>query len=385
MKKLFCNGVFIFYDEKKNRFQMFKGNMLVVNGHVSCFTDKIIEKIETIDLHGNIIVPAFVNMHLHLGDLTFRPIKKMTLLNYIKYTEQRNLLLGPNQQRVWELSAKATLDECLKSGTLVVNTIRGQNILKNYPFKSFCGYPIMLSKKLKHYYDKGINGYKIFFKECKKCNVLPLVFIHSLYSNNKKSILFAKKCLNRNKTFCAIHVAEDTETEMLVFKKWQKRSIDILNEYKLLNKRTILIHGGVLEDHELALVKKKKSTIVLCPVSNKNLLTKCLNPNELIKKKINWCIGTDGLATGENGDLLLQAKVLLQYGISATSILESLTINATKILKLKKYILSKGSLANFNVYENCPTVSVEDVLTQIFNLKLKHIAVYKEGFSIHCP
>ena len=104
----------------------------------------------------------------------------------------------------------------------------------------------------------------------------------------------------------------------------------------------------------------------------------------MIRRKINWCIGTDGLATGENGNLMLQAKELLKYKINATSILEGLTINAAKVLKLKKYILCKGSLANFNMFESFTTTSIEDTLSQIFNLKLKHVAVYNKGEIVNC-
>ena len=362
---LFSNAKIIYYNKKKKQFKLFIGNMLIKNGRLKKLTKKTIKNVQNINLNNQTILPGFVNAHIHLGEAFIKLPKKMELLEYLSFANDFNKNLGNSKQEHWDQSACQTLNDSIKYGTCAINSIRGQHIAKSYNIKALCGYPIMKSEKLKCFYEKGIEGYKNYIIECKKNNIIPGVFFHSFYSNDKQSFDFAKKCNKITKTFFALHLFEDSKSEQKVIDAWGKDSLKILIENKLLNKNTILVHGNNFNDNQLKQIKQKKATIVTCPVSANTLKTKHLNIKNVINKKINWCIATDGLATGKTANLLNNAQILFKEKLSATEILKAITINPAKALKIKNEILGVGSFANFNVFDCCNGCTVEEIFKEI--------------------
>ena len=276
MSLVLKNGQFLLYNKKENSFFVWIGDMIVNKGYIKPYynQNKVLNDCQKIDCSNKIIIPTFINVHLHLGESLYRPLPhKMSLLEYIKYTEDESEKHKKDIDGLWEKSATITINESLKHGVPIISTLRGNKFLSKYPACSFCGYPIMLGKKLHHIYDAGFGAFKKYCKDCTK-NVIPGVFLHSLYYNNEESFKFSKKCYKYCKTFYAIHVAEDDQSESLVQQKWGQRSIEILNKNNLLNSKTIIVHGNTLNDEELKLISKRKANIAICPISAKNLKTK---------------------------------------------------------------------------------------------------------------
>ena len=275
----------------------------------------------------------------------------MTLLEYLAHTENINASLGEKSQENWKNSAGKTLSESLDAGTYVINTIRGQDVVGEYPLKAYCGFPIMKSKKLGGFIVDGLNKYKDFCKECKASGITPLVFFHSFYSNDESSFELAKECNSFSNTFFATHAAEDKETEEKIKQMWGASTIELLDKHNLLNKKALLVHCNAVSECELEKIRRRKTSIVLCPISTQNLKNKILDVDMLIKKNINFCIATDGLATGESANLLAQTACVLESSQNHNEILKSITISPAKALGIKKYILSKNSLSLFNVFD----------------------------------
>lgn len=384
--KQYTNGNFIYL--RKKVFSVFSGNMITNNGKVVKFTKKFYKNIETINLKNDIVLPSFINAHIHLGETLYGPLpSKMSVIEYLNYTESINKNLSSNVKEFWQKSAEITLNQSLCSGVSVINTIRSNNYKSDIKIKSVSGYPIMNSKKLKEYHLKGLESYKQYCLECTSKNITPCVFIHSFYSINKKCLDTALKCIKFNNSLCTIHGYEDEESENNVLKKWNKSTIQLLKENKLLNNKTILVHGCTLSLDELNEISKNKVNIVICPLSNINLNEKYINPKILINKKINWSIGSDGLATGESADLLDQALVLAKEGIDYLEILKALTINPQKALHIKNEVLSQKSKVNFVVFgnENFKHIENKDIINilhDIFLKKIKRKAVYFDDILI---
>ena len=334
---------------------------------------------QIMDCSDKIILPIFINLHIHLGETLFRPLpKKMSLLEYISYTEEQNKNNKDIVDKLWQKSANITVKESLDNGVPIICTLRGNDILSDYNMVAFCGYPIMLSEKLIHIYQEGFKAFKNYCKNCKK-NIIPGVFLHSLYYNNKDSFHFSIKCFKYIKSFYAIHVAEDKSSEDLVQKNWGKRSIDILKENKLLNKRTIIIHGNTLNDNELNLIAQNKANISICPISAKNLNTSILNLKKLESLNINWSISSDGLASGESANLLLQTNELINKIDNLQLLLKAITINPQKALGLKNEILSQNSFANFIIIDKVKFKNTNDLLNLILTNNIKIKSVYFKG------
>ena len=383
MNKQFKNGIFLIFNYKKDCFEIFKGNMLVENGIVKTFSKSEFNcNYDIVNLNGALVTPIFINLHLHLGETNFRPLpNKMSLLEYLNYTETKNKALGEKSEKNWHDSAEQTLKECLKSGSHIISTLRGQDVIKNYNIKAYSGFPIMKSAKLKKFYDGGLDAFNDFYSTCIKNSIVPGIFIHSFYTNDYDSIKFAKMCYRKSKTFVAVHVAEDAESENLVKEKWQKSSLEILKEFKMLNNQTFIIHGNNLSYDELEEIKKHNSNLVICPVSTSNLKNKILDINYLVKSKISFSLASDGLATGESANLLIQTKEAMKYTKNYQSLLKSITITPQNALKLKDEILALKSLPNFNVFEfnSENETSIEKILYNLLDNNYKLLNTYING------
>ena len=382
MKQLFTNGKFILYDKQNDTFSLYEGDMICESNRIYK-TNKKYENVDIINLNNKVVMPTLVNAHLHLGETVFRPLpKKMTLLEYIAYTEDYNKAHKENLNEIWLESAKTTLEESKKHGVMAVNTIRGNNILADFDINSLSGYPIMKSEKLKDFIAKGVEGFENFYTDCKNKGIKPGVFLHSFYTNDSVSFDMATKCYNLHPdTFFCTHLAEDNESEEKVVKMWGKRSIQILHESNLLNDSTILIHGNTLNDDELKLMASTHSSLVLCPASANNLKTKLIDIDRLIKHKVNFCIATDGLASGESANLLHQTSLI--KNVDSVTLLKAITINPANAMMLDNEILTDGSRCNMIVLEDFEYKDTEDIIHKIVNNKVKINKVYYNGKLIN--
>lgn len=362
----FINGNFLRYDIQNDKFYIFKGNMTVQNGVILNFTKSDeYEKCKKINLNNMLVMPSLKNAHIHLGETIFSPLNgKWHLETYLQYTEYYNKLLGKNKDKYWTFSAIETLNECITNGISNICTARGSNIIKKTNIKCNCGYPIMMSDKLKHYIQLGVDGFNNF-KNSLSHNITPGIFLHSLYTNNKDSLNLALEC-SKNSNFITTHIFETQDTENKVKNIWNGlNSIEILDKNKLLTQNTILVHGGYLTDKELTKISEKNASLVICPISNEKLQTKCIDPNILDKYKIKWSLGTDGLATGETCNLFIHTKKLKEmFAISSEDTLKSVTFNASDVLNYNKNkyldigyeadfitLSSEGNYSNLNTIE----------------------------------
>lgn len=386
----FTNGNFLKYDFTNDTFYIFNGHMVVKDGIiVDFYTGQVNnDSLNNINLNGKLIIPSLKNCHIHLGETIFSPLKgKWSLKSYLEYTEYYNNLLGDLKEAYWLYSAVETINECISNGISNICTARGSNVLCNTNLKCLCGYPIMLTSKLKHYTHAGIEGFNKFVSTL-SANIVPGVFLHSLYTNNESSLRLAKECFETSQ-FITIHVSETEDTENQVKKMWNGlSSIEILNINKLLHPNTILVHGGLLNDKELSLIAKNNSSLIICPISNKKLKTICINPKVLEKYNIRWALGTDGLATGITANLFEHTKVLKRtFNVEPEEALKSITFYASDILNYKanKY-LDIGYEADFIVLDTNSTsinASIHKILDDITDNNYKILKLYINGSLQH--
>ena len=73
------------------------------------------------DYKDRILLPAFFNIHCHLGEYYFKNLckEKSTITNYLRSTEEYNnsLSLSAQEER-WSSSARLTIEELLRNGII---------------------------------------------------------------------------------------------------------------------------------------------------------------------------------------------------------------------------------------------------------------------------
>ena len=214
----------------------------------------------------------------------------------------------------------------------------------------------MNSEKLIEYKEKGIEGFTNYYKKNQNelCNVG--VFFHSLYKNDLDSLKLAYKCLENNAKFLSVHISEDAYTRNQELKAYKKEPVYILDDFGLLNNNTILVHCGYTSKKELELIKRRNSVIAICPISNLFLNTQLADLNYIEELGINWCIATDGLATGRTFSMIKQALALkMKYPFLSYEILfEKMTEAPAKSYNKCSFTgrIELGTQANFLVTKN---------------------------------
>jgi len=313
---------------------------------------------DTYDLGGKIIIHGLVNIHLHLGESIYRHFlsPKLNLSTYIKNTNKIDKILN-NHKDYRKIISEMTIFESIKCGTTHISGPRLGEIPNNLNLGFTDSSIIMNSDKL----SNEIN----ILKENLKINKIPKnIFIHSLEYVSQNELILIKELKKKNKAIkIFIHTAETKETESMVIKKYKKSSIQVLEDYKLLDENTILIHCNAVSNSDYRKIFKARSWIVHCPSTSLWLDGITLPLAELARKYNRICIATDGSATSGTFSLLSEARLAYIYhnknkfSISAEKIFNMITINPSKALgintnKINLTILNSqnGQLTSENFY-----------------------------------
>ena len=282
-------------------------DLLCIDGIVSNNQENIAAEI----MNEGVIIPAFFNMHSHLGESIFKSISgdDWTISRYLEYTEKYNAELSKEERdSVWLESARYTARQMYAQGTLGFCAARSSSIAKEFNLLTMSGYPIMNSRKLIDFKNAGLNGFIAYMNENKSVAGKVGVFLHSIYSNDAESFDFARQCIKNGADFITVHVSEDLYTSEMEKKRHNMSAIELLDKYGLLSDKTVLVHCGCCSDEDLLLIKERHAIICVCPISNRFLNTRMVNLYKLEEIGIPWCIATDGIGTGRTFSLLEQIK-----------------------------------------------------------------------------
>jgi len=166
------------------------------------------------------------------------------------------------------------------------------------------GYVLMNIKRLGDDYKNFEEKFFVYKKEIEKFSPhLKIgIFIHSVNLINKDLLNRIKQIIGKEKLKLIVHIGE-------AIKKNKKSDLEILNEYNLISKNTILVHCLNLSKNDYKLLKKFKPNIVLCPTSNLKLLSGIADFQKLLETGCNICVASDGGATNNSFNLFAEAKL----------------------------------------------------------------------------
>jgi cytosine/adenosine deaminase-related metal-dependent hydrolase len=99
-----------------------------------------------------------------------------------------------------------------------------------------------------------------------------------------------------------------------------------------LTRRTVLVHAVALKADDIALLRRRKASIVWCPTSNLFTLGRSLS-TEVLRSGIRIALGSDSALTAE-GDLRDEMRAARRQGMDTREIYELVTRRAADVLKL---------------------------------------------------
>jgi cytosine/adenosine deaminase-related metal-dependent hydrolase len=282
-----------------------------INGTLT-FSDKVPqENTETIDCSGKIVTKSFAVGHHHVYSALARgmgapkknPENFYEILKYVWWTLDKAL-----DKDMIEASALATAVSCAKSGSAFVidhhaspNFIEGSLKVIAGAFDKV-GVSHLLAYEItdRDGADKaeaGLNETEVFLKANQ-----ALVGLHASFTVGNQTMKKAADLMHKYHSGFHIHVAEDRYDQDHSLINYNKRVIERLNDYGVLNSsKTILGHCLHLSDNERELISNSNAWVVQNTESNLNNNVGYFNAKNLGEKLM---LGTDGM----HSDMLRSAQ-----------------------------------------------------------------------------
>ncbi len=308
-------------------------------------------------------VPGFMNAHTHSAMTLFRGYAEdMPLMEWL-------------EKKIWPLEkklkpkhiyagTKLACVEMLKSGCTAFNDMyfEVEQIAKAV---EECGIRACISSAFFDFFDEEIleNSIKRVERDLKLLSnrelIIPAVGPHAPYTVSLEGLRRAMEIAEKRNAIVHFHLAE-TEKEVVEFKKREGKSVvKALDEIGFLNSRLIAAHCIWLNNKEIEVLAKRGVSVAHCPISNAKLCSGVFKYEDMIKKGVNVCIGTDGAASNNSLNVLEEMKfsALIQKvyrntpEFGAKEVFKAATENGYKAVNLRGGKLEEGYLADFSLYD----------------------------------
>ena len=328
-----------------------------INTMAECPKEDIYDRV--IDGRGKIALPGFINTHTHAG---------MTLMRgYADDLPLENWL----HEKIWPFEAKLKKEDIYWGSALsIVEMIKtGTTLFADMYFEmdrvaelvSKSGIRAALAEGLIEEND-GEEGLK---RSCEFAEtwqgaangrITTLIAPHAPYSCSTEYLNKVKKCADEKNLTIHIHVSETkTELENSIREKGMS-PVKYLNEIGLFDSSVLAAHCVNLEEGDIEILAKKNVSVAHNPSSNTKLASGIAPVTNLINAGVNVAIGTDGVSSNNNLDIIEEARLASYLQKVSTSdptavdiwdLLKMLTVNGAKALNLKKLgLLNEGSAAD---------------------------------------
>lgn len=392
MKILLKNALLVTMNENLLKF---KGNLLIEEDRISKISSNPIEGIfnKVIDCEGKVILPGFVQPHIHLCQTLFRgTADDMELLDWLK--KRIWPLEGAHDEESIYYSAKLGLCELIKSGTTSI-----------------------VDMETVHYTDNAIEA---IYESGMRCitgkvmmdygNDVPVSLMESKDSSISESIELLKKWHGKDggriqyaftprfavsctdellREVAALskeygvrvhtHASESRGEIEFVEQDRGMRNILYLKDTGLLGKNLILVHCIWVNNEEMEAIRESGTKIVHCPSSNMKLSSGIAKIPEFLDLRVDVGIAADGAPCNNNLDMLLEMRLssLIQKlrlgpkAMDCKKVLYLATMGGAKVMGMENEIgsLEEGKKAdiiimNINKVHSTPSYNV-DIESQI--------------------
>lgn len=299
---------------------------------------------DVIDGAGYIVLPSFINAHVHLGETIYAYTVDgwHDLDTYIERTNQACLLserIERNRKVITDYSAL----QILKGGTTTIAGGRTNESAEHIGMHNVSAYMLMLGPKLGRFGDDIVTQFDTFKKGMNPHFSRPAIFIHSLGTVSETMLKEAQRLKSRDRDLIVMaHVGETAKVEARAKNQFDLSSVEALARYDLLDAKTLLIHGNHLSPRDKTLIKQSAASVVHCLSSNLSTADKVADVADLMRLNIPVCIATDGMATSGTFSVLSEARNCRAYHndragselLTAQKALDMITLDPAQALGL---------------------------------------------------
>lgn len=356
---------------------------------------------EFIDANKKVIMPGLINTHMHIYSSFARgmavPGKPsenfMEILENLWWRLDKKLTLEDTKY-----SAYATYIDCIKNGVTTVFdhhaspfAIEGslftiKDVAKNLGIRTNLCYEVSDRDGLKTI-DQGIQENVNFIKFAKadESDMVKGMFgLHAAFTLSDETL---EKCANEMANLDAgyhVHTAEGIDDVIINKEKYNKKVVQRLNDFNVLNDKTIAVHCIHIDSEEMELIKENKSFVVHNPESNMGNAVGCAPVVHLLNKGITVGLGTDGY-TSDMFESLKVANIIHKHQLrdprvgwaeAPTMLFENNRKIASKHYKKDLGVLKEGAYADVIVVDYIPHTPLNE------NTENGHIIFGMTGRSV---
>jgi|GEM_PF-49299 len=309
------------------------------------------EDVEVVDCRGCVIMPSFVQTHVHLCQTLWR--NRGDGLSLMEWLRKRTLPLEAHlSEEEARISALLGGCELLLGGTTTIGdfgTVRHTKTIVeaalSLGLKGVFSKVIMDDEEdvagLREAPEKGVEEVLCLAEGFKGKAIFAFAPRFAL-SCSRRAFEVVAKASNEHGMLVHTHCSE-TEGEVLeTVRKFGLRPVGLYDELGLLGSRLLLAHCVHIDDSEIERLAETQTSVVHCPSANMKLGSGIARIKEMVEKGVRVTLGADGAPCNNNLSAFVEMRLasLLQkvrYGAHAlpsTEILKMATRNGAEALGL---------------------------------------------------
>ncbi|MDQ1146657.1 5-methylthioadenosine/S-adenosylhomocysteine deaminase [Bacillus sp. SORGH_AS 510] len=336
-----------------------------------------------IDCHDYIIIPGLFNAHFHGYSLLAKGLaKEMKIESWCNDTVQ-----GKIQTKFFEnldqLSSEEYESVCLKANAeMVKNGITF--VSENEP----AYWPELVAGAIEKIGMRGILDTHTNIEDYYQKNVGNVSFGTHLLEEEDITEETLEECVRKKREFDSIYMTHCMENDWrkdIIYKNFERSSLELYNEKGLLDEKTVLYHGVHMNEKDIEIVAEANASVVHCPNSNLWSGAGMAPISSMLEKGVNVCLGTD-FGSVDIWETMKTSYYLLKLGspfnrYQAVDIFMMATVNGAKAYQQKRLgAIKEGYKADLVFIKKdslIPQVNREEFSTIVHNLlfetRVEHI------------
>lgn len=295
-----------------------------------------------------VLIPALVNMHIHLGDYFSGIIKE--------YCRTEDFLKNKDVDDDYYANLGHNLSEGISEGVLTY--VHSHKRIKN----TWCYDVIQL---------------------CSNVDVINNVnesygfMIRNLCDDSLSNILNVFQFAKAKDYPVFLHISSSKEQDSKERKQFGGSVVQYLYSNNLLWDSVFFVHGSYLNPQEIEIIRMTNVNIVVCPVAEEKLHENILSIDSLERIGINWFIGTDSQAVTGYSSIIENAKWVKKHtSVPLNKVVD--VISWKPIFMSMKWV--KPLKQKYLITSKC---EVEKMLDKIINKRATYFGVsYVDGETV---
>ena len=311
--------------------------------------------VETIDAAGCAVMPGLVNTHTHLPMTCFRGLADdLPLMEWLHEHMFPAEAKHVNRDMIYR-GALLGMAEMIRSGTTtccdsyfyeshVVQAAvdAGVRIVAGQGFIDFEPPDAAELRNKEAAAEKFIARWKTLSPM-----VTPSLFCHSPYTCATETLQLVKRIAAEADVPFMMHLSETKEEVEIIRSRYSHRPVHYLDRIGILGGKSAAVHCVWLDDSEMDVLAASGTGVCHCPESNMKLASGIARIPELLKRGIAVGLGTDGCASNNDLDLLLELDMMAKLhkvstmdptAVDAATALRIATIGGAHVLCLQDLI-----------------------------------------------